>query len=118
MSVRKKQTILLLVILMILVQSCVVTRVEASPHDANVVNLECHEKSDWSYWWGVGKAKRVDLHPDTEGVECPCRSEAIAWVEVKTSVGDFLLSLVTLGIVNHRKVKYGCAKPCGGVEEF
>ena len=99
-------------------QSCASTRVEASPHDTNVVNLECNEKSSWSYWWGVGKVKRVDLHPDTAGVVCPCRSKAMAWVEVKTSAGDFFLSLVTLGIVNHRTVKYGCAKPSDGEQDF
>ena len=97
--------------------SCVSTRVEASPHDANVSGLECHKKSSWSYWWGINE-KRVDVNPDTEGVECPCRGEAMAWVEVKTSTSDFLLSLITIGIVNHRTVVYGCAKPCDGVQEF
>ncbi|XMO87087.1 hypothetical protein AAFN75_02090 [Algibacter sp. AS12] len=115
---KSKQLIILVLSIWFCAQSCVSTRVEATPHDANVVNLECHEKFNWSYLWGLGSVKRVDLHPDTEGVECPCRSKAIAWVEVKTSLTDFALSLVTLGIVNHRKVKYGCAKPSDGEQDF
>ena len=38
----------------------------------------------------------------------------MTWVQTKSSLGDFLLSLVTVGTVNHRTVTYGCARDQGG----
>lgn len=93
--------------------SCVTTRVESSPYQDSVENLECQIKSDWSYFWGL-KQKRVDANPETAGTVCPCREGAMSWVVVKTSITDYLLSLVTLGIVNHRTASYGCARPHNG----
>lgn len=97
----------------ILLNSCVTTRVEASPHDTNVANMTCHVQSQWSYLWGLGGKERVDVNPETEdkAIECPCREKALAWAEVKTSFTDVLLSIVTIGIVNHRTVEYGCVRP-------
>jgi len=93
--------------------SCVSTRVEASPYEDAVVNLECQKISSWSYFWGL-KQKRVDTNPEVLGSECPCSEQAMSWVETKSSLGDFVLSLVTLGAVNHRTVTYGCARPRDG----
>jgi len=94
-----------------LVVSCVSTRVEASPYQDSVENLECRKESSWSYYWGL-KQKRVDANPEVAGPdECPCREGALSWVVVKTSFTDFLLSAATLGIANHRTVTYGCARP-------
>ncbi len=93
--------------------SCVSTRVEASPYQDSVQNLECQTKQDWSYFWGL-KTKRVEANPETEGTVCPCREGALSWVVVKTSLPDFLLSMATLGVVNHRKVSYGCSRPRDG----
>lgn len=100
--------------------SCVSTRIEASPYPDSVVNLECQRKSNWSYWWGVapGSTKMVSANPDVEGTICPCTEKSMAYTEVKTSFTDFLLSLVTLGIVNHRTAVYGCARPQGGEGEI
>ncbi|MCG9972577.1 hypothetical protein [Christiangramia crocea] len=93
--------------------SCVSTRVEASPYQDTMENVECQTRSNWSYLWGL-VVKKVDVNPATEGVLCPCREEAMTWVEVKTSTTDFLLTLITLGTVNHRSVSYGCSRPTGG----
>ena len=93
--------------------SCVSTRVEASPYQDSVENLGCRKESSWSYYWGL-KQKRVDANPEVAGNTCPCREGALSWVVVKSSFTDFLLSSVTLGIVNHRTVTYGCARPPGG----
>jgi hypothetical protein len=93
--------------------SCVSTRVEASPYQDSVENLECRTESSWSYFWGL-KQKRVDANPETEGTICPCREGALSWVVVKSSLTDYLLSLVTVGIVNHRTASYGCARPKDG----
>ena len=54
--------------------------------------------------------KRVSANPEVAGTVCPCHEKAMTWVETKTSLGDYVLSLVTLGIVNHRTVSYGCAR--------
>lgn len=89
---------------------CVSTRIEASPYQDSVENLECRKESSWSYYWGL-KQKRIDANPEGAGNECPCREGALSWVVVKTSFTDFLLSAVTLGIANHRTVTYGCARP-------
>lgn len=96
--------------------SCVSTRIEANPYQDTVENLECQRKSSWSYWWGVapGSTKMVSANPEITDTECPCEEKAMSWVVVKTSFTDFALSLVTLGIVNHRTAIYGCARPQNG----
>lgn len=93
--------------------SCVSTRVEASPYQDSIENLECRTQPSWSYWWSL-KQKPVDANPETQGNVCPCREGALSWVVVKTSFTDYLLSLVSLGIVNHRTVSYGCSRPQNG----
>ncbi|WP_394747003.1 hypothetical protein [Spongiimicrobium salis] len=92
------------------ISSCVSTRIEASPYPDSVVNLECQRKSSWSYFWGL-QQKTVSANPEIENTECPCREKAMAYTVVKTSFGDSLLSLVTLGTVNRRTAIYGCARP-------
>jgi len=103
----------LVVLLTTLPVSCVSTRVEASPFQDSVENLECRKESSWSYYWGL-KQKRIDANPEVTGNACPCREGSLSWVVVKTSFTDFLLSSVTLGIVNHRTAIYGCARPKNG----
>ncbi len=110
MKLSKTKTILLTCFLIALTSSCVSTRVEASPYQDSVENLECRKKSSWSYFWGL-KQKRVDANPEVDGTVCPCNEGAMNWVVVKSSFTDFLLSLVTLGTVNHRTATYGCARP-------
>ncbi|WP_086476312.1 MULTISPECIES: hypothetical protein [Arenibacter] len=105
--------IIFMVLSMVISTSCVSTRVEASPYQDSVENLECRKESSWSYYWGL-KQKRVDANPEVAGNPCPCREGALSWVVVKTSFTDFLLSSITLGIVNHRTVTYGCARPTDG----
>lgn len=98
---------------LLLATSCVSTRVEASPYQDTAVNIACQKESNWSYFWGL-KQKMVSANPDIPETECPCAEKAMSWVETKSSFGDFMLSLVTLGTVNHRTVTYGCARPQDG----
>jgi len=93
--------------------SCVSTRVEANPYQDSAENIECQTKASWSYWWGL-KQKTVSANPEIEGTICPCRDKAMSWTVTKTSFGDSLLNLITLGIVNHRTVSYGCSRPTDG----
>ncbi len=81
----------IVVVLAIIPSSCVSTRVEASPYQDSVENLECRKESSWSYYWGL-KQKRIDANPEVVGNLCPCREGALSWVVVKTSFTDFLLS--------------------------
>ena len=104
---------LLLFFIISSLSSCVSTRIEASPYPDSVVNLECQRASSWSYFWGL-QQKTVSANPEIEGTTCPCREKAMAYTVVKTSFGDSLLTLVTLGTVNHRTAIYGCARPTGG----
>lgn len=110
MKPKIKFTLLLLVFSSFIISSCVSTRIEASPYQDSVENLECHKRSSWSYYWGL-KQKRIDVNPEVAGTICHCKEGALSWVVVKTSFTDFLLSTVTLGIVNHRTASYGCSRP-------
>ncbi|MGX1929711.1 hypothetical protein [Flagellimonas sp. 2504JD4-2] len=116
MKANKRSLVPILLFFCFIVSSCVSTRIEASPYQDSVENLECQRKSSWSYWWGVapGSTKTVSANPDIADTECACHERAMSWTVVKTSFPDFLLSLVTLGIVNHRTAIYGCARPQGG----
>ncbi|WGK64336.1 hypothetical protein [Croceiramulus getboli] len=105
--------LLALLLLYLSVTGCVSTRVEASPYQDTIENLECREVSSWSYFWGLNQ-KRVDTSPDCPNCECPCREGSMNWVVVKTSLTDHLLSVVTLGTVNHRTVLFGCTRPRDG----
>ncbi|WP_299679653.1 hypothetical protein [uncultured Dokdonia sp.] len=102
-----------IVFLLCSLSSCVTTRVEANPYQDSAVNIECQKQHSWSYFWGL-KQKRVNANPEVEDAVCPCREKAMSWVETKSSLGDFLLSLVTIGTVNHRTVTYGCARAQDG----
>jgi len=116
-----KLVFLALFIFLLLAQTaCVSTRIEANPYQDSVENLECQRKSSWSYWWGVapGSTKMVSANPDIEATVCPCEERAMSWVVVKTSFTDYVLSLVTLGIVNHRTTIYGCAREVVDEEEI
>ncbi len=117
MKINPLKFIALVLFLTLLPTSCVSTRVEASPYQDSVENLECRKESSWSYYWGL-KQKRIDANPEVAGNLCPCREGALSWVVVKTSFTDFLLSSVTLGIVNHRTATYGCARPQNGAGDL
>ena len=112
-SIQVYTYIMVTLLLLSITSSCVTTRVEANPYQDSAVNIECQRQSSWSYFWGL-KQQRVNANPEVEGAVCPCREKAMTWVVTKSSFGDFLLSLVTLGAVNHRTVSYGCAREQDG----
>ena len=89
--------------------SCTTVRVVANDHGSTPENSQPNQTANWSYLWGLVQ-KPVDLKPDasTEDHDI-CREGQLSWVETETTFGGALLSLVTLGIVNHRKVKWSCA---------
>lgn len=90
-------------------QACHTTRVVASPHGDAPDFSECHETTNWSYLWGL-QFKEVDVQPDVLDPDyCVCTEGRLSWAESRTTFGGALLSLVTLGIVNYRKVRWACA---------
>jgi hypothetical protein len=101
---------LLGIFVLVSISSCMSTKVIGSHHSDDLDNEECQKISHWKYWWGIGGSDEILVQADSEDTECPCVSNAIASIEVKSSLGDFLLNLITIGIVNHRTVSYECAE--------
>ncbi len=94
--------------------SCTSTKVIASNYDDTFAGNEYYETDDWSYLWGM---VRKDVYVAKDGDDSKyalCDEGSLANVEVKTTFGGALLTIVTVGIVNHRKVKYGCSRPANG----
>lgn len=94
--------------------SCTSTKVIASNYDDTFSGNEYYETDDWSYLWGM---VRKDVYVGKDGDDSKyglCDEGSLANVEVKTTFGGALLTIVTVGIVNHRKVKYGCSRPSNG----
>lgn len=89
--------------------SCSTVRVVASPHGDAPDLSECHQTTSWSYFWGL-KFKEVDVQPDVLDPEyCICDEGRLSWVQTKTTLGGAMLSLITIGIVNSRQVRWACA---------
>ena len=86
------------------------TKVIASQHSDNLDNEECQTISHWKYWWGIGGSDEILVEPGSDDTQCNCENSALASVEVKSSFGDFLLTLLTAGSVNHRKITFECTE--------
>lgn len=93
------------------------TKVIGSNHSDNLDNEECLSLSHWKYWWGIGGSDELVVQEGSQDTTCPCVTNGMASVEVKRSFGDFMLTLVTLGIVSHRTVNYECAETDDGEQE-
>ncbi len=100
----------LIVLLLGCTTSCMTTHVISNQHSNNIDNEECQSVSHWKYWWGIGGSDEILVGPGSGDTVCPCANESMASVKVKSSFGDFLLTAITLGIVNHRTVSYECAE--------
>lgn len=94
--------------------SRVSTKVVVSYHSNNLDNEQCLQVSHWKYWWGIGRPDEILVGPGSNDTACPCLNGSLASVEVSRSLGDFLLSLITLGIVIHRRIKYECTESSDG----
>ncbi len=107
---RKRKHYLLVLFVFMSFSSCMSTKVVGNYHSDNIDNEECQTVSQWKYWWGLGGSDEILVQADSDDTKCPCPNNALASVEVNSSFGDFLLTLVTLGVVNHRTVSYECAE--------
>ncbi|MEL6811363.1 MAG: hypothetical protein AAFP76_08525 [Bacteroidota bacterium] len=109
-TIRKWRRSALVFVSFLLLSSCMSTKVIGSQHSENLDNEECQTVSQWKYWWGIGGSDEILVEPDSPDTVCPCIDGKLASVEVNSSFGDFLLTLVTVGIVNHRTVHFECAE--------
>ena len=103
-----------LVLVLACASSCMTTHVISNQHSDNIDGEECQTVSHWKYWWGIGGSDEILTGPDSTDTQCGCDGKAMASVKVKSSFGDFLLTAVTLGIVNHRTVSFECAEVDNG----
>jgi hypothetical protein len=107
-------TLFSLFVTVLIFSSCTSTKVIASNYGDTIANNTYYQTSDWSYLWGMYR-KDVYVGKDGDGTNYAlCTEGSLANVEVETTFGGYFLSLVTLGIVNHRKVKYACSRPADG----
>ncbi|MDH7444692.1 Bor/Iss family lipoprotein [Aquimarina sp. 2201CG14-23] len=114
---RKLKQYMLVLFVLIGMSSCMSTKVIGSYHSNTLDNEECQTVSHWKYWWGIGGTDEILVQTESKDTECYCENNALASVEVRSSFGDFLLTLVTLGMVNHRTIKYECAETDEGEQQ-
>lgn len=112
--IKQLQLSTILLIAAIFFNACVSTQVIANNHCDTFANNQHYQTPSWSYFWGL-KKKDVYVGPDCDNCKYGlCREGSLNGVEVKTTFGGALLSMVTLGIVNYREVKWCCARPADG----
>ena len=108
--IKKLKRFALIFLLSIGMTSCMSTKVIGDYHGDDLDNEECQTLSHWKYWWGIGGSDEILVGSDSKDTVCPCEDDSISAVEVKSSFWDFLLTVVTVGIVNHRTVSYKCTE--------
>jgi hypothetical protein len=99
-------TLLLIVILpavTCLLHSCSSTKIitEYDCADASGVNKDT---TVWHYFWGLKQSK--DIRP-----QCDKRYNHLNKVVVKSTPGNVLLTVITLGIVIPQKISWCCSPP-------
>ncbi len=81
---------------------CITTRVRTIDDCDTPANVTYTDSVVTAYWWGLKQP--ADLKPP-----CDPRFNHLNSVTVQTKFGYFLLSAVTLGIVNKQRVTWCCA---------
>ncbi|QHW01437.1 alpha/beta hydrolase [Spirosoma endbachense] len=81
---------------------CVTTRVVTDPDCGTPNNVSYTHQTATSYFWGLKQS--TDITPP-----CDPRFNHLNGVTVYSTFGQFLLSTVTLGIVNKRRVEWCCS---------
>ena len=83
--------------------SCSSTKVITEYDCADAVNIN-KDTTVWHYFWGLKQSK--DIRP-----QCDKRYNHLNKVVVKTTPGNVLLTVITLGIVIPQKISWCCAPP-------
>ena len=92
---------LFVVLLCIACISCTTTKVITEYDCADAANIN-KDTTVYHYFWGLKQA--VDIRPT-----CDSRYTHLYKVQVKTTPGNILLSVITLGIVVPQKLSWCCA---------
>ncbi|SEK43173.1 hypothetical protein SAMN04487910_0513 [Aquimarina amphilecti] len=87
----------LLLLILIIFQSCMSTRVVSEYDNDSIVQ---HHKTSWSYAWGLITPK--DINPE-------CESNRMNAVTSSTNLGYILISAITIGIVVPQRIEWECA---------
>lgn len=93
----------LLTLLSFLVCSCSHTKIITEYDCADAANVN-KDTTVWHYFWGLKQAK--DIRP-----QCDARYNHLNKVVVKTTPGNVLLTVITLGIAIPQKISWCCAPP-------
>jgi hypothetical protein len=81
---------------------CMTTRIATSHDCDSVVNDSNNTQLVTTYFWGLKQP--TDVRP-----ACDPRFNHLNGVTVKTSFGNYLLALATVGIVTRQRVSWCCA---------
>ncbi|QDK80669.1 hypothetical protein EXU85_19475 [Spirosoma sp. KCTC 42546] len=93
---------LFLVVITYALAGCITTRVATEPDCDTPEGVTYSQKTVTAYFWGFKQP--TDLKPP-----CDPRFNHLNGVTVKSTFAHYLLSTVTLGIVNKQQVRWCCA---------
>ncbi|MVM30380.1 hypothetical protein GO755_10075 [Spirosoma sp. HMF4905] len=91
-----------LILLMTMLPGCITTRVMTEPDCDTPEGVSYSQKTVTAYFWGFKQP--VDLKPP-----CDPRFNHLNGITVKSTFAHYMLSTITLGIVNKRQVRWCCA---------
>jgi len=105
-TLKKPLTLLLLIAMAAITcifASCSSTKVITEYDCADATNIN-KDTTVWHYFWGLKQSK--DIRP-----QCDKRYNHLNKVVVKTTPGNVLLTVITLGIAIPQKISWCCAPP-------
>jgi len=94
--------VILVMIMQVFLNSCTTTRIVAKYDSDTFANNPLHQKTTWSFAWGLVQPK--DINP-----KCDSRFNHLDQVTVKNNLGFALISVVSLGIVMPQRIEWDCA---------
>ncbi|UHG92312.1 hypothetical protein [Spirosoma oryzicola] len=100
--IRRLSTGLVLLLIAPVLPGCITTRVATESDCDTPANVTYTQKTITAFFWGLKQP--TDIKPP-----CDQRSNHLNGVTVKSTFAHYLLSTVTLGIVNKRQVTWCCA---------
>jgi hypothetical protein len=93
-----------LVVILLTLSSCVTYRVQTK----KLEGTEYEQQRVSSILWGILQSPKVVTTPVCDSLGAAGMSE----VYIRRNFGDYLLTMITLGIYNPATLKWKCSKPC------
>jgi len=106
---RSVSRVFIVLALSLVLQSCYHYRVLSTVNDPAT---DYQHKVMWSYCWGLVNKPQYYVVPNCD------KSSGLDEVRYTTTLGNTLLTVVTLGIVCPVKVEWKCHKPCQRVGDI